>query len=105
MLRMKNDTPPFLLADKIKTVILQSLLHYGKYSLDSLVICCFHETVRNFDFDTAVREIKKEMNQKIDTVSCKKTKSNYSNFLELRNKIYLEPQIEWDARSFAVTSA
>ena len=85
-----------LLADKLKIVIQQTLLHYGKYALDSLIICRNHQNVRNFSFESAIHKMKEEMNQKISMLSEKKMKNNYASYLELRNKIYLDPQYNWD---------
>jgi len=92
-----KDNEAFL-ADKIKTIILQPLLHYKNSTLDSLVIGSFHENIRNFNFKNAVLSIKKEMQQKINEISYKKKKNGYDNFLKLRNQIYLEPQNKWDVQ-------
>lgn len=88
-----------LLADKLKILVQQASLHNGgKYALDSLIICRHHESVRDFNFEKVTREIQEEMNQKINMISEKKMNNNYADYLELRNKIYLDPQNDWDAQ-------
>ena len=87
-----------LLADKLKIIIQQASLHYRKYALDSLIICQQHEKIRNFSFKETTQKMKAEMNQKINMLSEKKLSNNHADYLELRNRIYLDPQEDWDAQ-------
>ncbi len=90
----ENDAS--LLADKLHAVIQQTSLHHGKYALDSLIICQYHESVINFNFKDAVQRMNEEMHQKITMISGKKLNANYADYLNLRNHIYLNPQSNWE---------
>ena len=43
-------------------------------------------------------KIKKVLNKKINMLSCGKSQRYYGSFTELRNKIYIKPEKDWDAQ-------
>lgn len=93
-----SEEHEILLTDKIKTIILHSMLQHGKYALDSFAICSSRDIISNFNFKDTSMKIKKVLNKKINMLSCGKSQRYYGSFTELRNKIYIKPEKDWDAQ-------
>lgn len=87
-----------LLADKLHTLILHAPLYSEHCGMDSLVICSTCVRADAFHLDDALRQLREQLNQKTTLLTVAQRQKPYTEYAELRNILYRNPQKKWDVQ-------
>ncbi len=87
-----------LVCDRIHTLISHSPIYSENCSIDSLVICSRTSTVSEFSLSDSPNILKELLNEEIRKRSDIRKHPNYSDYLRLRNELYLNPEKDRNAQ-------
>ncbi|MBE6862479.1 MAG: helix-turn-helix domain-containing protein [Ruminococcus sp.] len=88
-----------LVCDRLSTLISHSPIYSENCSTDSLVVCSLTTSVSEFNFSSVLKSLRESLNEQISRLSDIRKHQNYSDYLRLRNELYLNPQKEWNAQT------
>lgn len=91
-----GDHDAELLADKLLILISRSALYSESCSMDSIAVCSCCIKAEEFEFDDAIRRLSEKMKQSIKQLSSGRKHSGYSDYLDIRRRMYLDPQKAWE---------
>ncbi len=87
------------ITDKLNVLIKHSPLYREHCGIDSLVMNHCVVNIPEFSFDNTIQDLREKLNEQINTLSAARKHTNYTDYLNLRNQLYLNPEKEWDAQN------
>lgn len=87
-----NETHENLLIDKISTNMLHQPLYIKEFGINSFACSAVSGSVADFNYKTVMETLQNNINEQINKKSEKYSLPNYTEFTDLRNQIYLNPE-------------
>lgn len=87
-----------LICDKLTTLIRHGSEYSKNCDMDSIAVQGEVFDMQSFDFDSAVNSVTQSIMKKINTISSKRDNTYYMNYLKLRNRLYINPNEEWNSQ-------